>query len=194
MQNFATICALAVTAANAVNVESQKGTMQMAIDSHEADVQSIPQGDGQDHTLWSWGQMVTDSKIAVEKTTVELTDTVEASFKAQTDIDTFRVNFTPFDILYEKKCELYRREEVNLYYQCTQDNYNNYSLDHFGGEMRSYPRWLWQFCKCNDTLRAAEYARVEGRWCEPESFHKRNPMCLRFGEDPHAARELSVAE
>lgn len=138
--------------------------------------------------------MVADSEIRVGTTTVELGASVDATFKIQAEIDTFRENFTPYDILYEKKCELYRREEVNLYYQCTQDDYNNYSLDHFGGEMRSYPRWLCQFCKCNDTLRAAEYARVEGRWCEPETFHKRNPMCNRCGEDPHAHREVEITD
>jgi hypothetical protein len=46
MQNFAAIAALAVTSANAVNVEAQKGTMQMDVGNFEVDVVSIPQGDG----------------------------------------------------------------------------------------------------------------------------------------------------
>ena len=36
MQNFATLCALAVTAANAISVE--KGTMQMNVDNFQASV------------------------------------------------------------------------------------------------------------------------------------------------------------
>jgi len=128
--------------------------------------------------------MVADAEIRVAVTRVTLERAVDYQYKAQADIDIFRESFSPYDRLYERKCELYRREEVNLYYQCTQDDYNNYALDHFGGEMRSYPRWLCQFCKCNDTLRMAEHARVEGRWCEPESCHARNPMCDRCGADP----------
>lgn len=36
MQNFATLCALAATAANAISVE--KGTMQMNVNNFQADV------------------------------------------------------------------------------------------------------------------------------------------------------------
>ena len=86
--------------------------------------------------------MVADAEIRVAVTRVTLERAVDYQYKAQADIDIFRESFSPYDRLYERKCELYRREEVNLYYQCTQDDYNNYALDHFGGEMRSYPRWL----------------------------------------------------
>lgn len=116
--------------------------------------------------------------------TAEVERTQKEIIEAQEEIDEFRAHFTQYDIIYEKKCELYRREEINLYYQCTQLDYNNYSLDHYGGDMRSYPRWLCEFCRCNDKLRAAQHVRVEGRWCEPSTYQPRNPMCDRCGADP----------
>lgn len=110
--------------------------------------------------------------------------TAQSIVDAQQAIDDFRNHFTQYDTLYEKKCELYRREEINLYYQCTQNDYNNYALDHYGGDMRSYPRWLCEFCRCNDRLRKAQHTRVEGRWCEPSTYQPRWETCGYCGADP----------
>lgn len=41
---------------------------------------------------------------------------------------------------------------MNLFYQCTQNNVNNYALNHFGGEKRSFERWLSEFIRCNVRL------------------------------------------
>lgn len=65
-----------------------------------------------------------------------------------------------------------------------QDDYNNYALDHFGGDMRSYPRWLCEFCRCNDRLRKAQHTRVEGRWCEPSTYQAQWETCHYCGPDP----------
>lgn len=82
------------------------------------------------------------------------------------------------------KCELWRREEINLYYSCTQNDFNNYALDHYGADMRSYPRWLCEYCRCNDRLRQAQHVRVEGRWCEPSTYQPRWETCDLCGVDP----------
>lgn len=50
--------------------------------------------------------------------------------------------------------------------------------------MRSYPRWLCEFCRCNDRLRMAQHVRVEGRWCEPSTYQPRWETCGLCGPDP----------
>ena len=50
--------------------------------------------------------------------------------------------------------------------------------------MRSYPRWLCEFCRCNDKLRHAQHTRIEGRWCEPSTYQERHEICERCGADP----------
>ena len=46
---------------------------------------------------------------------------------------------------------------MNLYYQCTQNDINNYALHHFGGQMRSYPRWVTEYNVCIDHLQSAKW-------------------------------------
>ena len=93
MKNFAAIAALAVTA-SAVN----RGSMEMRIGNFEYDVQSIPQGKGQDHTLWSWGSMMHDGEdeIYIYTETVERTNTVITD--TQTLIDEFWNGITSTEV------------------------------------------------------------------------------------------------
>lgn len=156
----------------------------MYVDTWEADVSMLPQGSGQDHTLWTWDIMVDGSGSKWRFYESEEMRLREAIMDAQQNIDDFKAHFTQYDVIYEKKCELHRREEVNLYYSCTQTDYNNYALDHYGADMRSYPRWLCEYCRCNDKLRMAQHTRVEGRWCEPSTYQERHEICERCGVDP----------
>ena len=57
---------------------------------------------------------------------------------------------------FERQCQLHREEEMNLYYQCTQNDINNYALHHFGGEVRSYPRWVKEYNVCIDHIHRAK--------------------------------------
>ena len=41
---------------------------------------------------------------------------------------------------------------MNLYYQCFQNDYNNYALNHFGGERRSYDRWFHEAERCESVF------------------------------------------
>jgi len=60
MNKFAAICAVAIYNASALELEAAKGTLEMRVDNFEYDVISMPQGKGQDHTLWSWDIMITN--------------------------------------------------------------------------------------------------------------------------------------
>jgi hypothetical protein len=155
MQKFAALAALAASAAAV-----QKGTDLMYIDSWEADVTMLPQGDGQDHTLWSWDQMHDSgaSKIIFYQRKVdESSRTID---EIQELIDDFWGGMTSTEVTNQKDCELHRNEEINLYYQCTQLTFNNYALDHYGGDMRSYPRWIFDFKRCNIALHRAECCTI----------------------------------
>ena len=148
MKSFATICALTV-GASALEIRSQKGTKAMNINNWSADVQSMPQGDGQDHTLWSWGQLESES-VQEKEEEGEKVGLAADDIKATKDkLDNFWRGITSTEASHQLQCKLYREEEINLYYQCTQNAFNNYSLDHFGGDERSYPRWLSEVYRCN---------------------------------------------
>ena len=85
-----------------------------------------------------------------------ITGTEEDLRKIQNEIDNFWNGITSTEVSHQLQCKLYRQEEINLYYQCTQLAYNNYALDHFGGDMRSYPSWLGEIWRCNAQLEDAE--------------------------------------
>lgn len=68
---------------------------------------------------------------------------------------------TSTEVTNQLSCEQHRIEEINLYYQCTQLTFNNYALDHFGGDMRSYPRWIYEFKRCNMMLNKAECTSIK---------------------------------
>ena len=92
--------------------------------------------------------------IKIIETTVE--ETGEEIAKIQDEIDNFWNGITSTEVSHQLQCQLYRNEEINLYYQCTQLAFNNYALDHFGGEERSYPTWLAEVYRCNAQLEDAE--------------------------------------
>merc|ERR1712110_268150 len=135
--------------------------MGMFIDNFVADETMLPQGKGQDHTLWSWNQITEGGASKIEFFEDKAEEASDKVAKFEDLLETFWEDVTPPTIGAELSCELNRREEMNLYYQCTQNGYNNYSLDHFGGEMRSYPRWIWEFKRCNVILAKAECCTVE---------------------------------
>ena len=67
---------------------------------------------------------------------------------------------------------------MNLYYQCTQNDINNYALHHFGGDLRSYPRWVVEYNVCIDHLQSAKWlwldfyhdnGEVSLEPCDPEN-------------------------
>lgn len=96
---------------------------------------------------------ITIQKTKEEETSLEidvLVDTIEDFWKGM----------TPTGDSHQLQCELYRNEEINLYYQCTQNAFNNYALDHFGGDQRSYPRWLSEVYRCNVELEDAEWHTI----------------------------------
>ena len=109
--------------------------------------------------------------------------------KFNEDVGTFWEKATAVDVDRQLNCELHRREELNLYYQCTQNSYNHYSLDHFGGEMRSFPRWIYEFKRCNMMLADAECSSLTDkvsketyRCYEEPCTHITLPMPDMFGE------------
>merc|ERR1740139_515408 len=79
---------------------------------------------------------------------------------------------------------------MNLYYQCTQNDINNYALHHFGGETRSYPRWVKEYNVCIDHIHRAktlhldffhDNGTVEKRPCDPQS----HDSTTYIGQDVH---------
>lgn len=166
--------------------EAARGTNAMYIDSWEADVQSMPQGTGQDHTLWDWSMINSDGadKIVFYRSRVE--DAEEEIKDVQDLIDDFWTGMTSTEVTNQLSCELHRNEEINLYYQCTQNTYNNYALDHFGGEMRSYPRWIYEFKRCNILLHKAECCTIRRDGIDyecPPCTDITMPMPHPFGDD-----------
>lgn len=133
----------------------------MYIDSWEADVVMLPQGDGQDHTLWDWRTIEDTGRAKVlfyETRTKGFSDDWRYHQEA---IDKFWEGMTSSEVTNQYDCELHRQEEINLYYQCTQNAYNGYALDHFGGDMRSYPRWIFEYKRCNIMLHKAECCSIQ---------------------------------
>jgi len=103
------------------------------------------------------------------------------------EIANFWENVTGTGVSGQLNCELHRREEINLYYQCTQNTYNHYSLDHFGGEMRSFPRWIHEYMRCNMILFKAECCSLTDAMTDkdyecPPCTHITMPMPEMFGD------------
>jgi len=105
----------------------------------------------------------------------------------QTLIDNFWEGMTSTEVTNQLSCNLHRQEEINLYYQCTQNAYNGYALDHFGGDMRSYPRWIFEFKRCNLMLAKAECCTIQRDGIDyecPPCTDITLPMPQPFGEKP----------
>ena len=125
---------------------------------------------GQDHTLWSWGAMDHEGKEEI-RISYENEQAQTSAIDLLTDnIENFWNGMTATGKTHQLQCELYRNEEINLYYQCTQNAYNNYALDHFGGDQRSYPRWLSEVYRCNVELEEAEIHTVVDENHEDKEF------------------------
>ena len=62
----------------------------------------------------------------------------------------------PATVEHQRQCQLHREEEMNLYYQCTQNDINNFMLHHFGDAARSYPRWVKEYNVCIDHLQQSK--------------------------------------
>ena len=111
MMKFAAVAALAVTA-SAVN----KGTLEMQIDNFEYDVQSIPQGKGkiipliysnafliigQDHTLWSWGELMHTGEDEIYILNVSVEETQRTIERTQIVIDEFWNGITSTEVSHQ---------------------------------------------------------------------------------------------
>jgi len=140
----------------------------MYVDTWQPDVDMMPQGDGQDHTLWDWHMVVdgSGSKVIFYESRTE--ETAGEIDRLQDEINNFWTDMTSTEVTNQYSCELHRNEEINLYYQCTQLTFNNYALDHFGGDMRSYPRWVFEFKRCNLMLAEAECCSITREGIEYE--------------------------
>ena len=62
---------------------------------------------------------------------------------------------------------------MNLYYQCTQNDINNYALHHFGGAVRSYPRWVKEYNVCIDHIHRAKTLHLD--FVEPIADYLEHP-------------------
>ena len=88
---------------------------------------------------------------------------------------------------------------MNLYYQCTQNDINNYALHHYGGQMRSYPRWVTEFNVCIDHLQQSKTLfldfygvddRVSLQPCDPQ-IHG-SPVYIDYEEEVHTGVALNA--
>jgi len=101
---------------------------------------------------------------------------------------------------HQRNCQLHREEEINLYYQCTQNDINNYALNHFGGEKRSYPRWVEEYNVCIDHIHSAktlhlDYYHADGTVtlepCDPQN-HSSSVYIGSWGTEPIVGGMLTV--
>lgn len=130
----------------------------------------------------------------------ELHESMELEVERLTEkIEEFWTGMTPTEASHQLQCQLYRNEEINLYYQCTQNAFNNFALDHFGGDQRSYPRWLSEVYRCNVELSEAEIHTIIDEEhedkefkCETETAHTL-PMPMPFVYHSGAVAKLDRA-
>lgn len=121
----------------------------------------LPQGTGRDHTDWSWHfeQMEAFEEMEDAKADVNAAQAGLAGAMKEYE-DALRDTLSPA-MEHQRNCQLHREEEINLYYQCTQNDINNYSLHHFGGERRSYPRWVDEYNVCIDHIHTAKTLHLD---------------------------------
>lgn len=159
MKTFAGMMALAV-AANALKIgqvdevdyddwiEAAEYNAEQGVD----ETISIPQGDGQDHLLWSWDDMLEEQEQEVQDALEEIVEWDWAIIDGQDEVDEAMEDVDSEAAIAFKQCELIRHEEQNLFYQCTQNAINNYALNHYGGEERSFESWLEDVIYCNSKI------------------------------------------
>jgi hypothetical protein len=137
---------------------------------------AMPQGEGRDHTDWSWHLEHQEEADKVARAALDLTVARAGEAGAIIELEELRMKIIEADEEHQRQCQLHREEEMNLYYQCTQNDINNYALHHFGGEVRSYPRWVKEYNVCIDHIHRAktlhldffmENGDIEKRPCDP---------------------------
>jgi len=141
-------------------------------------VAAMRQGEGRDHTDWSWHMEHLEEAEKVRKAKLELEITRDGVSGARLEYDELMMHIIEADEEHLRQCQLHREEEMNLYYQCTQNDINNYALHHFGGNKRSYPRWVQEYNVCIDHIHRAkplhldfvmDGGEVQKRPCDPQS-------------------------
>lgn len=97
----------------------------------------------------------------VKETKVDIYDAEVGLRDAIIEYDLVLAEVLDPQLEHQRNCQLHREEEINLYYQCTQGDINNYALHHFGGEKRSYPRWVEEYNVCIDHIHSAKTLHLD---------------------------------
>ena len=125
---------------------------------------------GRDHTDWSWYAEHQEAKDVTRETGEDVVTAEVGLAGAVGEYDNVLKQVLNPQVEHQRNCQLHREEEINLYYQCTQLAYNNYALDHFGGDFRSYPAWLSEVWRCNSVLEDAEMHTIYDELHEQYEF------------------------
>jgi len=146
-------------------------------------------GEGRDNTEWSWHGEHREAEENLIKAGIDLETTETGLIEAGLQLEQVKSQIIPAVEEHHRNCQLHREEEMNLYYQCTQNDINNYALHHFGGQERSYPRWVVEYNVCIDHLQHAkwlwlDYHHDDGRVtlepCDPQT--KTEPLYIEGKE------------
>lgn len=116
---------------------------------------------GRDHTDWSWYAEHQEAKDVTRETGEDVVTAEVGLAGAVGEYDNVLKQVLNPQVEHQRNCQLHREEEINLYYQCTQNDINNYALKHFGGEMRSYPRWVEEYNVCIDHIHSAKTLHLD---------------------------------
>jgi hypothetical protein len=166
----------ATTTVGGSSFKEYSATFDMLADEKAA--QAMPQGEGRDHTDWSWHLEHLEEGDKVDRAAEDLKIARIGEAGAIVELEELRMKIIEADEEHLRQCQLHREEEMNLYYQCTQNDINNYALHHFGGEVRSYPRWVKEYNVCIDHIHRAktlhldffmENGSIEKRACDPQN-------------------------
>lgn len=200
MFKFAASAVLASLAAAEVHTTSYVKEFDVLPDAL-LEGQVMPDGEGRDHTEWSWHYEIKESEENLKKAQEDVVFTEKGVVGAKGQYEEVRSQIIPAAEEHHRNCQLHREEEMNLYYQCTQNDINNYALHHFGGQERSYPRWVVEYNVCIDHLQHAkwlwlDYYHEDGKVslepCDPQT--KTDPVYI--GQpyvEPEAAGPLDPA-
>ena len=175
MKSFAAIAVLAV-AASAIEIKESESIEIVTIHEEgeyfeEIDVLpdaevavAMVQGSGRDHTDWSWHWENKEAKKEAKAANKDVRTSKKGLKGAIVEYDNVLDQILSPQVEHQRSCQLHREEEINLYYQCTQNDINNYALHHFGGEMRSYPRWVEEYNVCIDHVHSAKTLQLDFHW------------------------------
>jgi hypothetical protein len=125
---------------------------------------AMVQGTGRDHTDWSWYWEHQEAKEEKEDALEDVVVAEEELAGAIVEYEDVLHQIISPQVEHQRNCQLHREEEINLYYQCTQNDINNYALHHFGGEVRSYPRWVEEYNVCIDHIHSAKTLHLDYYW------------------------------